>query len=145
MLQEIGPRLGITVMPLPVSYKAAIEAAIGALAREPISGLVALPDVFMTSYGELLFDLAIRSRSPSVGPLQTFAERGALASYGSNFTELFRQAAPYVYRILRGAKPGDLPVQEPTRYELVVNLRTAKAMALTIRQAVLARADQVIE
>jgi putative tryptophan/tyrosine transport system substrate-binding protein len=145
MLQEIGPRLGITVMPLPVSDKAAIEAAVGALAREPNSGLVALPDVFMTSYGELLFDLAIRSRLPSVGPLQTFAERGALASYGSNFTDLFRQAAPYVDRILRGAKPGDLPVQEPTRYELVVNLRTAKAMALTIPQAVLARADQVIE
>jgi putative ABC transport system substrate-binding protein len=145
VLQEIGPRLGITVAPVLVSDRATIEAGMETLAREPNSGIVALPDVFMTSYGELLFGLALRSRLPSVGPLPTFAEAGALASYGSNFTDLFRQAAPYVDRILRGEKPGDLPVQEPTRYELVLNLRTAKAMAVTIPQAVLARADQVIE
>jgi putative ABC transport system substrate-binding protein len=145
VLQEIGPRLGLTVTSVPVSDKATIEAAIDALAREPNTGIVALPDVFMTSYGQLLFGLALRARLPAVGPLQTFAESGALASYGSNFVDLFRQAAPYVDRILRGEKPGDLPVQEPTRYELVVNLRTAKALALTIPQAVLARADQVIE
>jgi putative tryptophan/tyrosine transport system substrate-binding protein len=145
VLQEIGPRLGITVLPLPVSDEATIEDAMAGLAREPNSGLIALPDVFMTTYGELLFGLALRVRLPAVGPLQTFAEWGALASYGSNFTDLFRQAASYVDRILRGEKPGDLPVQEPTRYELVVNLRTARAMALTVPQALLARADQVIE
>ena len=74
-----------------------------------------------------------------------FADNGALASYGSDFTELFRQASSYVDRILRGERPGDLPVQEPTKYELIVNLKTAKAMALTVPQAVLARADEVIE
>jgi ABC-type uncharacterized transport system substrate-binding protein len=84
-------------------------------------------------------------RKASRVPLRAFAEAGALASYGSDFTELFRHAAPYVDRILRGEKPRDLPVQEPTRYELVVNLKTAKAMALTVPQTVLARADDVIE
>jgi putative ABC transport system substrate-binding protein len=82
---------------------------------------------------------------PIIGPLRLFADNGALASYGSDFTELFRQASSYVDRILRGEKPGDLPVQEPTKYELIVNLKTAKAMALTLPQAILARADEVIE
>jgi putative tryptophan/tyrosine transport system substrate-binding protein len=145
VMQDAGPKLGITVVPTPVSDQAAIESAIGTLAREPNSGLVALPDVFMVLHGELMFALARQVRLPTVGPLRAFAEAGALASYGSDFTELFRHAAPYVDRILRGEKPRDLPVQEPTRYELVVNLKTAKAMALTVPQTVLARADDVIE
>jgi len=132
-------------VPMPVSDQAAIESAIGSLAREPNSGLVVLPDVFMTTYSQLIFALAVQARLPSVGPLRLFADNGALASYGSDFTELFRQASSYVDRILRGDRPGDLPVQEPTKYELIVNMQTAKAMALTVPQAVLARADEVIE
>ena len=93
----------------------------------------------------MIFALALQARLPTVGPLRLFADNGALASYGSDFTELFRQASSYVDRILRGEKPGDLPVQEPTKYELILNLKTAKAMALTVPQAILVRADEVIE
>jgi putative ABC transport system substrate-binding protein len=145
VIQDLAPKLGIAAVPTPVNDQAGIESAIGMLAREPNSGLIALPDVFMTMYGELTFAMAIQARLPTVGPLRSFAADGALASYGSNFDELFRQAASYVDRILRGEKPRDLPVQEPIRYELVVNLKTAKAMAITVPQAVLARADEVIE
>jgi putative ABC transport system substrate-binding protein len=145
VMQDIAPKLGIMVVSMPVSDKAGIESVITSLAREPNSGLVALPDVFMTINSQLIFALALQARMPAVGPLRLFADNGALASYGSDFTELFRQASSYVDRILRGEKPGDLPVQEPTKYELIVNLKTAKAMALTLPQAILARADEVIE
>jgi putative ABC transport system substrate-binding protein len=145
VMQDIAPKLGITIVPLPVTDQAAIESAIGSLAHEPNSGLVALPDVFSTSYGQLIFQLALQAQLPTVGPLRSYADNGALASYGSDFTELFRQAASYVDRILRGEKPGDLPVQEPTKYELILNLKTAKAMALTVPASILARADEVIE
>ena len=145
VMQDIAPRLGITVVPMPVSDQADIESAIGRLAREPNSGLVILPDVFMTTYSQLIFALAVQARLPTIGPLRLFADNGALASYGSDFTELFRQASSYVDRILRGERPGDLPAQEPTKYELIVNLKTAKAMAFSVPQAVLARADDVIE
>jgi putative ABC transport system substrate-binding protein len=99
----------------------------------------------MGLHSNLIFALALQNRLPSVGPLRGFAEAGALASYGSDFTELFRQAAPYVDRILRGEKPRDLPVQDPTKYELVINLKTAKTLNLTVPPTLLARADEVIE
>ena len=145
VMQDVAPRLGITVIAMPVNDQATIESTIGALAREPHSGLVVLPDVFMTGHSALTFAQAQQARLPSVGPLRSFADSGALASYGSDFTELFHAASSYVDRILRGEKPGNLPVQEPTRYELILNLKTAKAMALTVPQAALARADEVIE
>ncbi|MEO6065941.1 MAG: ABC transporter substrate-binding protein [Lysobacterales bacterium] len=145
VMQAVAPKLGMTVAPLPVSDQTTIESAIGALARKPNSALVALPDTFLVLHGPLIFGLALKARLPTVGPLRTFADTGALASYGTDFNELFRQSSSYVDRILRGAKPGDLPVQEPTRYELIVNLKTARAMALTVPQAILARADDVVE
>ena len=145
VMQAVSPKLGMTVAPMPVTDPAAIERAIGALARKANSGVVALPDSFLTLHGPLLFALALQARLPAIGPLRGFAENGALASYGSDFVELFRQASSYVDRILRGEKPGDLPVQEPTRYELIVNLKTARALALTVPQAILARADDVVE
>jgi putative tryptophan/tyrosine transport system substrate-binding protein len=92
-----------------------------------------------------IFALAARSRLPTVAPLRSFANAGGLISYGSNFADLFREAAQYVDRILRGEKPRDLPVQDPTRYELVINLKTAKAIGLAVPPALLARADEVIE
>lgn len=145
VIQDVAPKLGMTIVPMPVDDKAAIESAINALGREVDSGLIALPDVFLLANNPLIFTLTQQARLPTVGPLRVFADSGALASYGSDFVELFRQASSYVDRILRGDKPGDLPVQEPTRYELVVNLKTAKAMALTVPPTVLARADEVIE
>jgi ABC-type uncharacterized transport system substrate-binding protein len=88
---------------------------------------------------------ATRGRLPSVGPLRSYATAGGLLSYGSNFTDLFAQAVPYIDRVLRGEKPRDLPVQEPTKYELVINLKTAKAIGLTVPPPLLVRADEVIE
>jgi len=145
VMQNIAPSLGIAVVALPVTDQAGIESAIGVLAHESHAGLVALPDVFLTGYSPLIFALAQQAGLPSVGPLRSFADSGALASYGSDFTELFHAASPYVDRILRGEKPANLPVQEPTRYELILNLKTAKAMALTVPQTAIARADEVIE
>ncbi|SDJ51581.1 MULTISPECIES: ABC transporter substrate-binding protein [Bradyrhizobium] len=145
VMQEIAPKLGIAIEPMPVGDQAEIESAVAALAREPHAGLVALPDVFMTNNSKLIFALALQARLPTVGPLRFFAENGALVSYGSDFIGLFHQSASYVDRILRGEKPGELRVQEPTRYELILNLKTAKAMTLAVPQTVLARADDVIE
>ena len=130
---------------MPVSDQAAIETAIGKLSNEPGSGLIIMPDIFTGLHAELIFAFATRGRLPTVCPLRSFAAAGGLVSYGSNFSELFRQAAPYVDRILRGEKPRDLPVQDPTRYELVINLRTAKAISLAVPPTLLARADEVIE
>ncbi|WP_346730821.1 ABC transporter substrate-binding protein [Bradyrhizobium sp. 62] len=144
-MQEIAPSLGIAIEPMPVADQAEIERAVAALAHQPHAGLVALPDVFMTNNSNLLFASALQARLPTVGPLRSFAENGALVSYGSDFVGLFHQSASYVDRILRGEEPSALPVQEPTRYELILNLKTAKAMTLTVPQTVLARADEVIE
>lgn len=144
-MHDTAPKLGIAVVSIPVTDKAAIETEIGKLAGAPNSGMVNLPDIFMGLHSDLIFALATKNRLPSVGPLRSFAESGALASYGSDFTDLFRQAAPYADRILRGEKPRDLPVQDPTKYELVVNLKAAKAIGLTVPQSLLLRADEVIE
>jgi putative ABC transport system substrate-binding protein len=145
VMEVIGPKLGLTVTPLPVTDQATIEAAIGKLVREPHPVLVGLPDIFLSLNFDRVFRPAMQARLPSIGPLRSYAIGGALSSYGSDFVDLFHQAAPYVARILHGDKPGDLPVQEPTRYELVINLKIAKAIGLTVPPTLLARADEVIE
>ena len=111
----------------------------------PNGGLVVTASPGTTTHRELIARVAARNKLPSVGPFRSFVESGGLVSYGANLEDQFRRAATYVDRILKGEKPADLPVQAPTKYELVVNLKTAKALNLTIPQAVLARADQVIE
>jgi len=93
----------------------------------------------------VIFDFLAATRLPAVYPHRAYVEAGGLISYGANLTEMTRQAAVYVDKILRGANPGDLPVEQPTKYELVINLKTAKALGLTIPQSLLQRADQVIE
>ena len=104
-----------------------------------------MPDVFTTRHRDTIFGITNRHRLPTMCPLRSYAVAGGLMSYGSNFDDLFEQAATYVDRILRGEKPRDLPVQEPTRYEAIINLRTAKAIGVEIPSSLLATADEVIE
>jgi putative ABC transport system substrate-binding protein len=122
-----------------------IETAIIALGREPGGGLAVLPDVFTTVHRAPIISAAIRNKVPAVYGLSQMARDGGLLSYGVDQVENWRRAAAYVDRILRGAKPSDLPVQFPAKYEMAVNLKTAKALGLTVPQSILLRADEVIE
>ena len=122
-----------------------LEKAIASIAAKSSSGLIVLPDTFTTVHRDTIIALADRHRLPAVYPFRYFATQGGLISYGVDNTDLFRRSAGYVDRILKGEKPGDLPVQAPTKYELVVNLKTAKALGLTVPPRLIARADEVIE
>jgi putative ABC transport system substrate-binding protein len=104
-----------------------------------------MSDIFMTMHRASILSVAARNNIPAVYGLPAFARDGGLLSYGADPVDIFRRAATYVDRILRGAKPGDLPVQFPTKFEMVVNLKTAKALGLTVPQSILLRADEVIE
>ena len=122
-----------------------IRDALSSLGQDPNAGLIVHPDTFTTRHRDLIISRAAAHRLPAVYPFGYFAMAGGLLSYGNSTTDVFRQVASYVDRILKGAKPADLPVQQPTKYELIVNLKTAKALGLTIPEAFLARADEVIE
>jgi len=122
-----------------------IEDAITKLGRESESGLVLVPDNFMSVHRDLIISLTAQFRIPAIYPYRYFAEAGGLVSYGVDAIDQFRRASEYVSRILRGAKPADLPVQAPTKFELVINLRTAKALGIVIPRILLAGAEQVIE
>jgi putative ABC transport system substrate-binding protein len=128
----------------PLTF-AELERIIDVFAREPNGGLIVLPDVSTINYRDGVIGLAARHRLPAVFPERIFATSGGLLSYGSDVSDIFRRAAGYVDRILKGEKPADLPVQAPTKYELVINLKTAKALGLTVPPTLLARADEVIE
>ena len=129
----------------PVRNAAEIEAAIAMFAREPAGGLIIGPDPFTNTQRGLIMALAERHRLPAIYGFAQFVREGALISYAPDATETVRRSASYVDRILKGEKPADLPVQAPTKYELVINLKTAKALGLTMPDTVLARADEVIE
>ena len=122
-----------------------IETAIIALGREPGSGLVVMPDIFTVAHRAPIILAAARNNVPAVYHLSAFARDGGLLSYGVDQVDIWRRSATYVDRILRGAKPGDLPVQFPTKFEMVVNLKSAKALGLTVPPSMLLRADEVIE
>jgi putative ABC transport system substrate-binding protein len=143
---ETAARL-LKVVPIsaPVHGDVEIKTAINALGREPGGGLVVMPDVFMAAHRAPIILAAARNQVPTVYPLSAFARDGGLLYYGVDQVDLFRRAASYVDRILRGAKPADLPVQFPTKFEMVLNLKTAKAIGLTIPESFLLRADEVIE
>jgi putative ABC transport system substrate-binding protein len=129
----------------PVQHESDIERVILAAGRQAPSGLIVLPDSFLVRYRRLIAELAAQSRLPAVYPIAEFTSVGGLIAYGFDRVDLFRRAASYVHRILRGENPSDLPVQHPTKFQLVINLKTAKALGLAIPPTLLARADDVIE
>jgi putative ABC transport system substrate-binding protein len=143
-LETAARSLKVEPITAPVRSDVEIETAIVALGREP-EGLVVMPDSFMGLHRAPLILAAARNNVPAVYSLSDFARDGGLLSYGPDLVDISRRAATYVDRILRGAKPGDLPVQFPTNFEMVVNLKTAKALGLTVPQSILLRADEVIE
>jgi putative ABC transport system substrate-binding protein len=137
--------LGLDVTKATCRDAAAIEQTISALANRPGSAFTVLPTPLFSLNRVLIVRLAATHRVPAVYPFRYFAQVGGLMSYGLDGVDVFRRAAQYVDRILRGEKPGDLPVQAPTKFELVINLKTAKALGLTVPPTLLARADEVIE
>jgi ABC-type uncharacterized transport system substrate-binding protein len=140
-----GASLGVKTMPVPVHDVPEIEAALTALGTEPGGGLAVQAESFMGSHSSEIVALAARFRVPAVYPNPSYAAKGGLIAYGIDSPDLFRRTAAYVDKILKGAKPADLPVQQPTKFALVINLKTAKALGLTFPQSLLARADEVIE
>jgi putative ABC transport system substrate-binding protein len=144
-LEMAARSLKVVPIMAPVRGDVEIEMAIVALGREPGGGLVVTPDAFALAHRAPITLAAARNNVPVVYYLSTFARDGGLLSYGVDQIEIYRRAATYVDRILRGAKPGDLPGQFPVKYEMVVNLKTAKALGLTVPLTLLASADEVIE
>jgi putative ABC transport system substrate-binding protein len=145
VIQAVAPSLGLEVSPINVRDADEIERAVMAFARIPHGGLIVTASGLSNLHRELIATLAVRHKLPTVGPIRHYAVSGSLVSYGPDLFEQHRRAAGYVDRILKGEKPSDLPVQAPTKYELVINLKTAKALGLTVPPALLARADEVIE
>jgi len=145
VLFSAAPALGMTVSPLDAREASEIERGVAALASEPNGGLILSASAAGIRHRELIIALAARHRLPAVYPYRLFVASGGLMSYGIDTSDPFRRAAGYVDRILKGEKPADLPVQQPTKFELAINLKTAKAIGLTIPEAFLLRADELIE
>ncbi len=145
VIQSVAPSIKVEVRPVSVRDAAEIERAIAAFARSPNSGLIVTSSALTARHRELIIALAARHKLPAVYYRRYFVTTGGLISYGYDLVDQYRRAAGYVDRILKGEKPADLPVQAPTKYELVINLKTAKALGLDVPATVLARADEVIE
>ena len=145
LLETAAPSFAVKPIPAPVRDRAEIERAIEMLAQEPDTGLLLPPDVFTTVHRELIVALAARHRVPAVSSVRSYTAAGGLVSYGVDTIDILRRAAGYIDRILRGEKPADLPVQAPTKYQMVLNLKTAKALGLDVPPTLYARADEIIE
>ena len=145
VIQTAATSLGVETLPVSMREAAGIEREVAAFARPVNSGLILTVSGLAYVHRDLIFTLTSRHRLPAIYPERPFAAGGGLISYGSNQVDQYRRAASYVDRILKGEKPADLPVQVPTKYELVINQKTAKALGLTFPQSILARADEVIE
>jgi putative ABC transport system substrate-binding protein len=137
--------LGVQIQPVEARRPADFERAFSEMTRARMGGLVVLSTSMFATEPRRLADLAAKNRLPTVFPFRLYVDAGGLMSYGANLADLFRRTATYLDKILKGAKPSDLPVEQPTTFELVINLKTAKALGLTIPPSLLARADQVIE
>ena len=145
-IQALAPQsLGVELTPIDVQDPSEIERAITAFAREPNGGLIVTGSTAAVKHRNLIIALTLQYRLPNVYGFRYYPASGGLASYGPDAIDAHKRAATYVDRILKGEKPADLPVQAPTKYELVINLKTAKALGITVPQTVLARADEVIE
>jgi putative ABC transport system substrate-binding protein len=144
-MQSVAPSFGVELRPVDVRDAPEIERAIAAFASAANGGLVVTGSALAVAHRETIAALAARHKLPAVYSGRFYVTAGGLLSYGPDFLDQFRRSAGYVDRILKGEKPADLPVQEPTKYELVINLKTAKALGLTMPASVLARADEVIE
>jgi putative ABC transport system substrate-binding protein len=144
-IQAVAPSLGVELSPVDVRDAPEIERAVTAFARSSNGGLIVTPNALATRHRDLIITLAARHRLPAVYAWRFFTADGGLISYGPDLFEQYRRAAGYVDRILRGEKAADLPVQAPTRYEMVINIKTAKALGIDIPTTLLARADEVIE
>jgi putative ABC transport system substrate-binding protein len=145
-LEGQGGRFGLAIVTVQVRSADEIEQAVDTAGKEPEGAVLVLPDSLLVINRARITDAAIRHRMPVMSPFRIFSEEGrGLIAYGLNFTELYRQAATYVDRIFKGEKPGDLPIQAPTKFELIINLKVAKAMGLEVSPLLLARADEVIE
>jgi putative ABC transport system substrate-binding protein len=143
--EEAAQKVAVVVVIAPVHTPEEIEAAMTKLGRQPGGGLIVPPDTFTARHHRLIVDLAASNRLPAIYVFRYFAVAGGLASYGPDVVDQFRRAVAYVDRILRGEKAGELPVQQPTKFEFVINLKTAKALGLTVPLALQAGADEVIE
>ena len=144
-IQAVAPSLRVEVNPVNVRDAGEIERAVAAFARSPNGGLIVTASALATRHRDLIITLAARHKLPAVYFERFFVAAGGLISYGPDYVDQYRRAAGYVDRILKGEKPADLPVQAPTKYELVINLKTAKALGLDVPPTLLARADEVIE
>jgi putative ABC transport system substrate-binding protein len=144
-IQSVAPSLGVEVRPIDTRDPGEIERAVSAFAGEPNGGLIVALGARVLLHRNLIVTLAARHRLPAVYSDRAFVDAGGLISYGSDQVDQMRRAADYVDRILKGEKPADLPVQAPTKYPLAINLKTAKALDLTVPDTLLARADEVIE
>jgi len=144
-IQAMAPSLGIEVSPINLHDAVEIERAVAGFARSANGGLIVTTSASGTIHGDLIVTLAARYKLPAVYGNRLAVDGGGLISYGPDFTDQFRRAAGYVDRILKGEKPADLPVQAPTKYETVINLKTAKALGLDVPPMLLARADEIIE
>ena len=144
-VEAAAPLLKMAMIAAPVHNPAEIDAIMASLAREPNTGLIVMPDIFILAHREQIIALAARYRLPAAYAYRLFPVSGGLMSYGTDLVDLFQRAAPYVDRILKGEKPSALPVQTPTKYELVINLKTARAFDLDVPLSVQQRADEVIE
>jgi putative ABC transport system substrate-binding protein len=143
--QGAARSLGLTPINGEVHDLDGIETAVAGLAKEPGGGVVVIPDAFFASHSMQIVALADRFRLPAVYPYRYYTAQGGLLSYGVDNVDLFVQAAPYIDRILKGAKPSDLPVQQPSRFQLVINMKTAKALNLSVPPSLQATADEVME
>lgn len=143
--EAAAPSFGIEPIATKARDDGELKRTVADFAAKPAGGLIILPDAFTTGHRDLIIALAARYRLPAVYPLRVFASSGGLVSDGGDPIDIFRRAASYVDRILKGANPGDLPVQTPTKFELVINLKTANALGLEVPPMLLARADEVIE